>query len=158
MIEKALAYFLRNTNSGTTTNAVRQTARRKLREAVGRHIYSARRPQVAGQANVALSLRRISSIRFNDLPGEDKLAAPIIQGTIWTRGPNAEMDALRTSDWLRQSLSGYWGSMGEDDTYVHGCIILRDSMETPVEPKDKSPDWTYAVSMDFEITHAQTSP
>lgn len=157
-IENHLAFWLKNATDGDTSNSARQTARSAVIATVSGNIFSGRRPP--DQVGRALTMRRLTTDRWNDNSGESDLVRPIVTIEGWGKGDSAPFDIPKLMEQLRRALTHYRGVMTDAATnqaFVHNVAIVRDAMPLPSSPRDKETKagWTFRSSMDVQLVHDQ---
>ena len=154
IIEEAIKTFLTDATDGDQTQSARNTARSAIASDIGLRVYLGRRPQ--GSTGPAVTLRRVTSQRYDDLAGEDGTVQHRVDVNVWTKRdsvPPAKVCDI--ADNIRQALGQYRGTMG--DVTVLGVTLERDAMEIVIPPRDGSDDWSFVYSMEFKLTYGQTA-
>jgi len=153
VIELALRNFLIDTSDGDQTQSDRNTARAAVYASVSNRVYYARRPQ--STLDPALTIDRLGTLRFNDLPGEPAYTGAYIEIAAWAKQDGTPPITLVTlADNLRQAVTQYRGTM--DTLFISGCWLENERM-TEYKPVDASDNWTFAYTMDFKIMFSQTA-
>ena len=119
---------------------------------IGTRVFLVRRPQALIGTAPAITLTRLSSVRYYHLEGEAPAATPTIRLDIWGKGNNAEIDVFEVFEAVRLVISGFRGRWGGFD--VLGCTILTDQMDA-ITSGDASDDWHFQYGMDLRITYVQ---
>jgi hypothetical protein len=155
-IAEALACYLTDPPDMTSTNRTEHV--RRVSQMVGRHIWTARRPQSAGNP-IAITIQEVGSDVLQLLLGEDSLAQSQLRVDIWSRDP---ADGRRLASSVRIAMSGFqtnptngatWGNVAIGEVVQLGRWRL-----LPIAPADGNDNWTFRLSSDWSIRHCQLVP
>jgi len=97
-------------------------------------------------------VEKIGATRVYNLTTQFPLAQSTVQVDVYVSKPN-QVSTL--GEHVRNRLSGYRGSMGNE--VIQGCTCIRDNDLTE-EPNDGSDDWNFRRSFDYLITHSEAVP
>ena len=145
MIREDVAHFLKNPESGTTTDTDRQAARRNVADWI-KKISAGRRPANTGH-EYQITLRLIRGRHFHDLQGDG-----FVRVVIWGKGIEAATRVPRIAKEVRLALADYRGLMNA--TTIHGVTIEVESDSPPLNPM-VADEWTHTYYFDFKIVYDQ---
>jgi len=151
-LEKSIHQYLQDPGNGST-DSVRVTSRRFIRQHVGPNTYLGRVPAVHDDP-YAMIIRRVDTEHYPDVPGEPECAQALVEITALTKDSPLLCQEI-VAEHVRKALENYSGDIGGDG-HIYGCTIQGDSMRQPTFPSDAREGWKFGYSLILEITYKQS--
>lgn len=152
-ILQAIAEHLRDPDSGDTSNATRQAARRAFVHHAGPRVYLGRIPE-GPSPPVAVAIRLVDGGEQYGVAGEIASAQPVVEFLVVGRDPDSKL-VLTVADSIRLIFSGL-ATQYLGDLWLRSAHVERTNQIAPRLYGDGSDRWSHAVVLDLVFSVTQT--
>lgn len=154
-ILEAIAEHLRDPESGDTSNATRQAARRAFVHHAGPRVYLGRIPE-GPSPPVAVAIRLVDGGEQYGVAGEVGVAQPVVEFLVVGRDPDSK-HVLTVADSIRLIFSGL-ATQYLGDMWLRSASVERSNQVPPRLYGDGSDRWSHAVVTDVVFSVTQSVP